>query len=125
MNNTTDQFNVILFQLIEELAEITDSPKFKLARNVYKTVIEKEPSKPIEQFIIKVLPIKEKVYSRDEKFFTNYTEKDSTDEQSVITQLITMKPVWTKLTSENKDVIFQYLVQLCRASEHYLQLYLQ
>jgi hypothetical protein len=125
MNNTTDQFNVILFQLIEELAEITDSPKFKLARNVYKTVIEKEPSKPIEQFIIKVLPIKEHVYSRDEKFFINYTEKDSTDEQSVITQLITMKPVWTKLTSENKDVIFQYLVQLCRASEHYLQLYLQ
>jgi hypothetical protein len=125
MNNTTDQFNVILFQLIEELAEITDSPKFKLARNVYKTLIEKEPSKPIEQFIIKILPIKEHVYSKNEKFFINYTEKDSTDEQSVITQLITMKPVWTKLTAENREVIFQYLVQLCRASEHYLQLYLQ
>ena len=125
MNDTTTQFNVILFQLIEELAEITDSPKFKLARNVYKTLIEKEPSKPIEQFIIKVLPIKEHVYSKNEKFFINYTEKDSTDEQSVIHQLITMKPLWTKLTVENRDVIFQYLVQLCRASEHYLQLYLQ
>jgi hypothetical protein len=124
MENTKEQFNQTFFQLIEQLAEITDSPKFKMARNVMKTVIEKEPSKPIEQFIIKILPIKEHVYNRNESFFLNYTHKDSPDEQSIITQLITMKPLWAKLTVENKDIIFQYLVQLCRASEHYLQLYL-
>jgi hypothetical protein len=121
MDNTIEQFNTIAYQLLEQISDIVDTPKVKMSKSVFKTVIEKEVQKPIEQFIIHLLPHKEHIFLKNEQFFLNYNISDN--EQSYITDLIALKPLWERLSDENKTIIFNYLIQLCNASEYYFKLY--
>lgn len=118
MNNIIEQFNIIAYQLLEEIAEIIDTPKAKLSKSVFKTIIEKDPKKPIEQFIIHFLPHKEHIVSQNETFFMTYEIEG--DEE--VMKLISLKPIILNLSTENKKIVFNYLIQLCKASEYYFKL---
>jgi hypothetical protein len=122
MNSTIDQFNKIAHQLLEELSEITDSPKIKMGKSVLRTIIEKNPEHPIEQFILKLLPFKEHIFSKNEVFFL---EEDFSDDESLISELLKMKYLWKRLSGDNKEIVFQYLIQLSIASEYYLKVFLE
>jgi hypothetical protein len=117
MNNIINQFNVIAYQLLEELAEIIDTPKAKLSKSVFKTIVEKDSKKPIEQFIIHFLPHKEHIVSKNEKFWINHEIEG--DEE--VMKLISLKPIILSLSTENKNIVFNYLLQLCKASEYYFK----
>ena len=124
MENTITQFNKISFQLLEELSEMTDLPKIKMGKSVLRNMIQTEPEKPIERFILEVLPHKKEILDKNEEYFINY-QVESNDEQSFVKELITMKSLWSSLSEENRNIVFQYLIQLCKAGEHYFKLFLE
>jgi len=123
MENTITQFNKILFQLLEELSEMTDLPKIKMGKSVLRNMIQTEPEKPIERFILEVLPHKKEILDKNEEYFINYQVESN--EQSFVKELITMKSLWSSLSEENRNIVFQYLTQLCKAGEHYFKLFLE
>lgn len=123
MENTITQFNKISFQLLEELSEMTDLPKIKMGKSVLRNMIQTEPEKPIERFILEVLPHKKEILDKNEEFFINYQVESN--EQSFVKELITMKSLWSSLSEENRNIVFQYLTQLCKAGEHYFKLFLE
>jgi hypothetical protein len=124
MENTITQFNKISFQLLEELSEMTDLPKIKMGKSILRNMIQTEPEKPIERFILEVLPHKKEILDKNEEYFINY-QVESNDEQSFVKELITMKSLWSSLSEENRNIVFQYLIQLCKAGEHYFKLFLE
>ena len=124
MENTIEQFNDIAYKLIVDLAEITDSSKIKMSKSVFITIVEENPSTPIEKFILNILPHKEHILSKDTEFFINY-KFDEIEEKSVLKDILSLKSLWNNLTETDKDNVFEYLLQLCNASEYYLKLFLK
>lgn len=124
MENTVQQFNDIAYNLIVDLAEITDSSKIKMSKSVFKTIVEENPEKPIEKFIINILPHKEHILNKNTEFFINY-KFNEVEEKSILKDILSLKSLWNNLTETDKDNTFEYLLQLCNASEYYLKLFLK
>ena len=113
--------------LIDDLLIICDN-KFKHLE-VFKTQFELlksvNPRKIIEQFLINIQPYKEKIKSRDEKFFIdkNYKEdvdKNVSDEsysQSSLDEILNLKLIWNTLDDSNKNIIWDYFNVLVKLTE--------
>ena len=124
MENTIEQFNDIAYKLIVDLAEITDSSKIKMSKSVFITIVEENPSTPIEKFILNILPHKEHIVTKNVDFFISY-KFDEIEEKSVLKDILSLKSLWSNLNENDKDNVFKYLLQLCNASEYYLKMFLQ
>lgn len=113
-----DLFNSTLMQLLDELHRITEQRKFKKYFILVKNTIESEPEKKkfIDQFVMNMLQHKDKIYAKDEKFFTTYKFND---ENSYTSDMYDMRGVLGGLSQENKEVVFEYFIALTEFSHKY------
>lgn len=127
MASNIKKFNMTIGNLIDDLLVICNN-KFNHLE-VFKTQFELlksvNPRKIIEQFLINIQPYKEKIKSRDEKFFIekNYKEdvdKNVSDEsysQSSLDEILNLKLIWNTLDDSNKSIIWDYFNVLVKLTE--------
>jgi hypothetical protein len=119
-----------LFAVAETLYDDQNIKKFKL---IMKTMNKINSVKIIEQFIIHGLEFSEQIYNKDESFFIHLDHshiqnkihetklrKELHDEG--IFQILKLKNFWSTLTSENRDIIWEYFQLLTYYAQEYLKI---
>lgn len=121
MENNVILFNNTLSSLIVQIADICPDSILSKYINIIKTIIYNNPDKIITQFIMIVLPDKDKIDKEDENYFLNKTyEKEAKEDNDVINKIFKFKDIWKKLTYSNKKMVIQYMKCLCYYSQMYL-----
>jgi hypothetical protein len=114
-------FNNTLINLAIQLAEICPKSIISIYLNLIKKVVLNNPDKIIIEFIIHVLPHKDKIDAGNEDFFMNKSyEKEAKGDDEVIDKIFKFKDIWKQLNTTNKNIVIQYMICLC----YYAQLYL-
>ena len=138
MNNLADSFNQTLVSFINFLIALNtvNTSKIKLYKGVTQSMISREPSWLIEQFIIHILPFYEKIKKKDIDYFMNKTY-DSAEEKvngffkekykednknSNMLDALEMKKIFPLLTKNKQDLICEYLIFLADSGKDYLDL---
>lgn len=124
MNNQdiVKNFNNYCEEFVSELVLITNDSDISSYATILKTMNQTNSLKCIEQFIIYVLPEKEKIMNSDENYFlsNDYSEQLENDEESIM-EALKLKTLWKTLDDDNKEVIFEYLQLLIQISEEYFK----
>lgn len=117
MTEHIDKFNNELQQMIIKLIEIRPKNiKFKAYSQIIKTYNKIKSTKPIESYIIHMLPLKDKIDNHDESVFT----KNKFENNKTIDNMAELKNIWSSLDDKNKLVIFEFMINLCNHSLDYL-----
>ena len=85
MDNLADNFNQTLISFINFLISLDtiNTPKVKLYKGVAQSMMSREPSWLIEQFIIHILPFYEKIKKKDIDYFMNKTYDNAEEKINV------------------------------------------
>lgn len=114
-----NNFNNTLLSLASQLSIVCPNTLISNNIGIVKSIMNKFPERPIEKFIIHVLPDKEMIDKENDEFFINkkYDEIKDDDAMDVIMQY---KNIWTHLTSKNKKMVIGYMKCLCYYAQQYL-----
>lgn len=123
----TDQlikdFNGSLGELLDFLK--VKSPESIILKNVdvVKSAIDKNPEKPIEQFVIYVLKYKDQIDKGDEDFFLkkDYDDdmKGTENKSSSLADVLSFKTIWNKLKDDDKNFIKMSMQILAFCAQQY------
>lgn len=112
-------FNNTMTEFIKDLIKVfPDDKDIKLFKNSFDLLKIANEKKPCKMFYDVIQEYKEAIYKKDESFFL---QKDYSDiinqEADVTTSLIDkLKAQWTNLGT-NKDIVWKYLIILCKLSD--------
>lgn len=113
-------FNEILdFFLIQISPSIGTTYHYK-----FQQIIKINSILPIEQFLIHVIPVRDKILNRDETYFTNNeNHKDKIGEdENTLNEIIRLQGIYNQLDKQSKTNVWDILQALLILSEEYLQL---
>ena len=113
------EFNEKLLVLVEGIARATNR-KF-IVNNIgfLKKIINIDKKKPIDFFVIYLLPHKEEIDAENEEFFLTYEFKSKDLNSKIMKNIFEFKNIWSTLTDENKKTVINYMKYLCSISQSY------
>jgi hypothetical protein len=113
------EFNEKLLVLVEGIARATNK-KF-IINNIgfLKKIINIDKKRPIDFFIIYILPHKEEIDTGNENFFLTYELKSTDLSSKIMKNIFEFKNIWSTLTNENKETVVNYMKYLCSISQTY------
>ena len=90
----------------------------------FKLAIKCNSLMPIEEFIINVLPVSEKIINRDETYFVNTDnhQEHIKGDKEVLSEILRLQDIYFKLDDESKNNIWNILQALLILSQEHLQL---
>lgn len=121
-----NDFNNILLSLAQNIAVVCPTSIIGTSiKDIEKQIMKKENfNKFIDLFCIKVLQYKDKIDAGDESFFIKKDYKNDLNDQTddVLSQVITMKSIWTDLKQENKEIVLFNMQMLCELAQQYFEI---
>lgn len=119
-----NNFNSQADDLMSQMYSCSQDYDIKVYHDMFKKLKRFNATKAIEQFIIYVLPFKEKIYNDDETFFLEKSGEELTGNNSEYTmmQSLKFKDLWKTLTSESKENIFKFFKVMVYFAEEYLKI---
>jgi hypothetical protein len=126
MATTLKKFTGQLYQLIDDICELFPSEtEFKMWREGLDLMAKANPARLMESFIYYVMPLRERILSKNEDFFMGNDFKKTVnsaagDDMSVLHGHLAR--LWkTSLTAEDKETIWKYFQVLVVLAERYIQ----
>lgn len=111
-------FNEILETFLKQLSPIIGTTY----HFYFQKLVKANAVMPIQQFLLEVLPFKEKIMNKDESYFyqieDNAGDKIGDDEQ-VLTEILRLKDIYTGLDKESQSEVWNYFQALIILSEEY------
>jgi hypothetical protein len=125
LDSLVNDFNSTLIDLVENIGAVC--PNTIIGNNmalIKKVLTSKDnQNKVIDTFVAKVLIYKPQIDVGDESFFLNKSYDDDLDDVdaggSITGKIFEFKNVWITLSSENKDLVIQYMQLLCMLGQQY------
>jgi hypothetical protein len=111
MNNIIKQFNDISLEFMKQSEKITGSSytyQFKLMTKINSLIA-------IDMYIKNILPYKNYIYNKDERFFINMDIE--TSYMAYLTDIIQIKKIFKQLDKETKNNIWEYIQALTLLAE--------
>jgi hypothetical protein len=93
--------------------------------NVYfEQLIKYNSHQPIEYFLVYVLPLREQILKRDEKFFydEDRSEKNFGDDKNKMEEIFKLRNIYSNLDSESKNNVWEIFQCLLILGEEYIKL---
>ena len=88
----------------------------------FQKLVKANAVMPIQQFLLEVIPFKEKIMNKDESYFldieTNAEDKIQGDEQ-VLTEILRLKDIYSGLDNQSRQEVWNYFQALIVLSEEY------
>jgi hypothetical protein len=114
-------FNNTLLSLAGQLSIICPNTIISSNVSTIETIIKNFPEKIIEQFVIHILPDKQRIDDEDENYFLNKSYDNITkNKESIVDDIFQFKSIWKQLTKNNKKMVINYMKCLCYFSQIYL-----
>ena len=88
----------------------------------FQQVIKVNSILPVEQFLVYALPMRDKIFNRDETYFTdnnNHTDKIGNSE-NILNEIIRLQGIYSQLDSTSKSNLWDILQALLILGEEYL-----
>lgn len=137
MENTDiilDNFIKHLKKFINALKSLNMIPFINNNYDLIMIGIDMNEKKIIHIFINEILQYEKQIINKDEQFFLNFDfnkkyenlnkEINDVDKNDIqIDQILQFKNIWMKLTQNNKDVIINYMILLCKLTKAYKKEY--
>jgi len=114
------KFNKIIIGFLEELMKILPEEKnIKVFKSQLSTVEFLDEKKIIKSFIQYGYPYKKQILEKDESFFLK--EGNVKIEGDYMSEALQLKRLWqTKLSDDNKEVVWKYFKVLVLICEKYM-----
>lgn len=111
------QFNNILSSFLIQL-----SPHIGTTyNNKFEQITKINVSLPITRFLVKALPLRDKIINRDESYFNNTdTELLNQTEEEILTEILRLKNIYYKLDEISKSNIWDIFQALLFLGEEYI-----
>jgi len=124
LREIVNNFNQQADDLMIQMYECSLDNDIKIYHNMFKKLKRYNATKAIEQFIIYVVPHKERIYNNDDTFFLSQSEKDLIGDESDYTmmQSLKFKDLWITLTEISKENIFKFFKIMIYYAEEFLKL---
>lgn len=119
-----NNFNCQADDLMTQMYSCSQDYDIKVYHDMFRKLKRFNATKAIEQFIIYVLPYKEKIYDDDETFFLEKSGEELTGDKSEYTmmQSLKFKDLWQTLSNDSKDNIFKFFKVMVYFAEEYLKI---
>ena len=119
-NINVKKFNKVIISFLDELLAILPEEKnIKVFKNQLSAVEYVSETKIIKSFIEYGYPYKTHILSKDESFFLKYGNVKV--EGDYMSEALQLKRLWeTKLSKENKEVVWKYFKVLILLAEKYM-----
>jgi hypothetical protein len=120
MNTTkVKEFNKVFKSFLKQIIPTIG----KMYYYKFKLIIKCNSMMPIEQFIINVVPLREKILNRDESYFINTDnhKEHINDDQEILSEVLRLQDIYFKLDDVSKENIWNILQALLILSEEHLQ----
>tara|TARA_E500000178_G_scaffold356655_1_gene436702 strand:+ start:16115 stop:16486 length:372 start_codon:yes stop_codon:yes gene_type:complete len=111
-------FNEILETFLQQLSPIIGTTY----HFYFQKLVKANAVMPIQQFLLEVIPFKEKIMNKDESYFldieSNAEDKIQGDEQ-VLTEILRLKDIYSGLDNQSRQEVWNYFQALIVLSEEY------
>ena len=111
-------FNEILETFLQQLSPIIGTTY----HFYFQKLVKANAVMPIQQFLVEVIPFKDKIMNKDESYFldieTNAEDKIQGDEQ-VLTEILRLKDIYSGLDNQSRQEVWNYFQALIVLSEEY------
>ena len=111
-------FNEILETFLQHLSPIIGTTY----HFYFQKLVKANAVMPIQQFLVEVIPFKDKIMNKDESYFldieNNAEDKIQGDEQ-VLTEILRLKDIYSGLDNQSRQEVWNYFQALIVLSEEY------
>tara|TARA_B100002019_G_C21160727_1_gene543161 strand:+ start:215 stop:586 length:372 start_codon:yes stop_codon:yes gene_type:complete len=111
-------FNEILETFLQQLSPIIGTTY----HFYFQKLVKANAVMPIQQFLVEVIPFKDKIMNKDESYFldieNNAEDKIQGDEQ-VLTEILRLKDIYSGLDNQSRQEVWNYFQALIVLSEEY------
>jgi hypothetical protein len=114
------QFNDILLSFLIQLSPLIGT----IYNNKLEQIIKINSILPIEKFLVYALPLRDKIISKDETYFTENIDKNNLDIDSNdfnITEILQLKNIYSNLDKNSKDNVWNIFNALLVLGEDYIK----
>ena len=112
------EFNEILeYLLIQVTPIIGDKYHFR-----FKQIVKANVTLPIEQFLVHILPKRDKVLNKDESLFNSSLITETFDDNDLLSKILTLENNYKELQQSSKDNIWDFFQALLILGEDYIRL---
>jgi len=112
------EFNEILeYLLIQVTPIIGDKYHFR-----FKQIVKANVTLLIEQFLVHILPKRDKVLNKDESLFNSNLIAESFDDNDLLSKILTLENNYKELQQSSKDNIWDFFQALLILGEDYIRL---
>jgi hypothetical protein len=112
------EFNEILeYLLIQVTPIIGDKYHFR-----FKQIVKANITLPIEQFLVHILPKRDKVLNKDESLFNSSLITETFDDNDLLSKILTLENNYKELQQSSKDNIWDFFQALLILGEDYIRL---
>ena len=117
-----DNFNETSMSFLDFISTLCPGPKLEICKKLSKNIIQIEPNKLIEQFIVYMLEHYDYVISKDEDYFNNYDLNKIDNQIPSLFNLQYIKHILLNFSSKEKNLCFEYLIILSNYAKQYFKL---
>ena len=120
ISDKCDEFNNVLSVLMTQIKDHVNSAHVAML----KSYMYISPTGPIETFLVTALPLRNKIYSRDESYFndeSNYNDEVLSD-KNVMEEFMRLKNIYFSLDQLSKTSLWDILTALLILGEEYVKL---
>ena len=112
------EFNEILEYLLIQVSPIIgETYHFK-----FKQIVKSNITLPIEQFLVHILPKRDKVLNKDESLFNSSLITETFDDNDLLSKILTLENNYKELQQSSKDNIWDFFQALLILGEDYIRL---
>ncbi|VVU94327.1 hypothetical protein CPAV1605_49 [seawater metagenome] len=124
ISSTVNKFNDYIEEMLTQLNNCVNDEDIKLYKGMFTKLRRINSSKAIEQFIIHVLPYKDKIVANDESFFLNHDEASllNDDNEESIMKALKFKELWSSISNNSKENLFKFFQVLIYYAEEYFKM---
>jgi hypothetical protein len=112
------EFNEILEYLLIQVTPIIGD-KY---HNRFKQIVKANITLPIEQFLVHILPKRDKVLNKDESLFNSSLITETFDDNDLLSKILTLENNYKELQQSSKDNIWDFFQALLILGEDYIRL---
>ena len=112
------EFNEILEYLLIQVTPLIGD-KY---HNRFKQIVKANITLPIEQFLVHILPKRDKVLNKDESLFNSSLIAETFDDNDLLSKILTLENNYKELQQSSKDNIWDFFQALLILGEDYIRL---
>ena len=88
----------------------------------FKQIIQTNSVLPLEQFLIHILPYRDRVKNKDQTLFTDDNLINKIDEDDILANVFTLQNEYNNLSEVSKDNIWDFLQAMLILGEDYIKI---